>query len=326
MAEHRKDKTIFLKILIAGFAAGVLILSALPMAHVGPSARIPLHVAPTMADSGKTMGRELQLALSRSAMVIDRDAPAAFLLDKTAPLLSPPPLTGSRLPRPGAETDMDAAGNELFFVETKETLDLRDILDGNGQPSGESIDLLVFHHFYLAQNGEKQIAGTSVREMWSWESAPYVDHVRLAEIQDATLRNNTIAALVSRGHSLTVELSTGAAPAFYKLSTSVPWISPEPSHIPTGAHLEKVLDMNKKKDVTAVYSISPNTGGAFVHKNAVPLHATVSGDSPSGFEARMLTGEDGAKRMSLRIVTVAQGRFNGTLSHEQLLDVPLTGR
>lgn len=326
MTRPARDKATALKLLVAALATGVLVLNVLPIFRVGPSSRVPLHVAPFLADTAKKMALTLQTALSKSVGVIDRTSPSAVWVEKITPLLSPQPLPGSRLPTMSGADDKSVAGNSLFLAEVREKIKLEGLQDGDGRTLSEDVRLLNFHYFYLAADGDKKISGMPVRELWVWESTPYVDYADIDRLSDATLRNNVVTALAARGLSFAVFLSSQAPASFYRLSTAMPWISPEPGHIPGAGRAERVMDMNKRNDVTAVYSISPNTSDIFRHRHPVPAWTAPNADFPSGFEAALLPGETGGRRASIRLVTAAQGHFNGILSHEQTVEVPLPDR
>jgi hypothetical protein len=175
---------------------------------------------------------------------------------------------------------------------------------------------------YLAPRPESLIAGRTARDLWEWRSIPYADGEALYAMPDITLRNNLIEALTAQGvtEAVSVRASTPSA-AFFQLSPNPPWILPAPDRRISERSARRLTGPAEGRASDAfIQSISPNTGGTFVHAFPVPALAVPEGEFPSGFETRIWETPDGRKT-SARIVQAATGRFKGVGAYMNVVTV-----
>lgn len=303
----------------------VLILTLVPLFVGNRFGGAPADVRALLYSGAEKTLEGLEKDLSVSARMFHREDGLVFLarLDLSS---APVALAGTRLPAVRADgvlpppAPAPEAGNSLFFAGLDRSENLPDVMGGNGVPVPISMDVLVLRCYYLSPVDGRTIGGRPVLNLWEWDSAPYADFRKLAGMTDVTLRNSAIEALVGKGVALALD---PAAPspekAFYQLSLSAPWISALPDHRPPQGKLSNTTDaMTKATADGLICSVSPNTGGEFVHKYPVPSHAAAEKEFPAGFET-FLAGPPGARRVMVRLVTAATGDFNGAVSQERLL-------
>ena len=306
----------------------VIGLTLIPLFNAASRGYTPVDVRTILAADAQTTSRRLQTRLAALRRLFIQDPQGeAFAACVAAP--SAPPLAGSRLPAPAADTALpppsgDAGvGNELLFLSVDHAERPPNLLDGQGAPSEVSVDVLVFVRFYLSPREGTSLGGRAARDLWEWHSGPYADYAGLVGLPDATLRNAAIAALVSKGITQAFDLTAPApAAAFFRLSDAPPWIVPLPSPLVTEAGATPLTGPRGGESRNFIYGVSPNTTVLFAPSNDVPAYARADGDFPSGFEVAV-AGPPGERKVLVRLVLAAKGDFKGVGSYEKTFTLPV---
>lgn len=123
--------------------------------------------------------------------------------------------------------------------------------------------------------------------------------------------------LLAHGYTYAFDASNSSVnSAFYQL-TSTGGLTLNATHNIIKSSSEKMINLIRGVSLGSfIYSVSPNTGGAFTHNCPVPIYATANGNFPSGFEVEVV-GPASNRQVFARIVMAAKGSFKGFMAYEQ---------
>lgn len=199
-----------------------------------------------------------------------------------------------------------SVGNSIFFATTDMTSTLSDVYDSTDALNTVKIDVYRFYYYYLTPDNSRSVDGRSTYKIVEWKSIKYADYNQLNDISDATLRQNTAAALYNDGIFYAMNISQiNVSNAFYQI-TNAGIIIIQPSHSITLDEFTTLTDiMTGIMGSGYIYGISSNTTGWTRAPKTVPLYANAGGLFPGGFEVAIV-GQSGGRKVFLRSVLVSQ--------------------
>jgi type II secretory pathway pseudopilin PulG len=300
----------------------IMILTVVPLFTVTSRGYTSLEVSTVLSAGTQEALSRIQTKASENKHMFGRDATGIAFLARITPYVSPAPLSGSLLPviaSTGSLSPSSGAfqstntGNSLLFASVDKSVDV------STGGATTRIDTNVFNYYYLAPNASLYIGNVPVRDLWEWHSIVYTDYQNINNISDATLKKNVIKNLLAQGYTYAYDASaTSVNSAFYQL-TSAGGFTSQASHNIVRYKSGKMIQLIRGISLGSfVYSVSPNTGGSFTHKYAVPLYADANGTFPCGFET-MVVGPASLRRVFIRVVMAAKGSFKGYMAYEQVM-------
>jgi type II secretory pathway pseudopilin PulG len=309
----------------------IMMLAVMPMFNISGDVFSSTEAHGQLKNYGQEAVNHIADALIECKRIFEGNTnDGAFLARLLMPGM-PTAVSGSQLPKieengsisPSTSSFVSSSvGNSVFLASLYTPKDVS-VYNSSGSAVTVRIDTYKFHYFYVAlSSSAKPVGGQTRRSLYEWHSTPYLDFSQIRNITDTIKSSNTIVALKNAGYPYAWDSSTtSVTKAFFVLSSSGGLITNSTHYI--------TIDASKSGDMLSFtqgisgsgfrYGVCPNTTTVRI-SYPVPAFSTgsaVFSNFPSGFEV-VAVGPSSHRQVFMRLILIAEGRFDGTLAHQEV--------